>query len=163
MFNPLVNFLTFAHCEVCSERLTHAADSCTLTNIQKKRIYLQHFWSRWATFDPFLFLLRTCLMSQTCKVFPRLFHSGKHAILKPVSQLISGFILIAFSVLVLIFDGVTPTWEPWLFFAIGPLKLLISFKHQVEVPVWIYSGFILRVFQHGGNLLSVSLDSSKCD
>lgn len=36
MFNPLVNFLTFAHCEVCSERLTHAADSCTLTNIQKK-------------------------------------------------------------------------------------------------------------------------------
>lgn len=93
MFNPLVNFLTFAHCEVCSERLTHAADSCTLTNIKKKkRIYLQHFWSRWATFDPFLFLLRTCLMSQTCKVFPRLFHSGKHAILKPVSQLISGFI-----------------------------------------------------------------------
>lgn len=48
-------------------------------------------------------------------------------------------------------------------FAIGRLKLLISFKYQVEVPVWIYSGFILRVFQHDGNLLSVSLDSSKCD
>lgn len=24
-------------------------------------------------------------------------------------------------------------------FAIGPLKLLISFKYQGEVPVWIYS------------------------
>lgn len=96
MFNPLVNFLTLAHCEVCSERLCGSLHTCCrllhTDKHSKKRIYLQHFWSRWATFDPFLFLLRTCPMSQTCKAFPRLFHSGKHAILKPVSQLISGFI-----------------------------------------------------------------------